>query len=132
MRLTDPVADMLSRIRNAHMAKHSEVRVPHSKMKEGIASIFREEGYVDDFRVVTKGTFKTIIIRLKYTQEGAPVIKGLKRVSRPGCRIYSNHKSLKPVLGGLGNGVVSTSKGLMTIKRCIKENLGGEYVCQIW
>lgn len=132
MRLTDPIADMLSRIRNAHMAKHFEVRVPHSKMKEGIASIFREEGYIEDFRVIDTGSYKTIIIRLKYTEEGTPAIKGLKRISRPGCRVYSNRQSLKPVLGGLGHGIVSTSQGLKTLKKCMKENIGGEYVCQIW
>ncbi|MGE4318974.1 MAG: 30S ribosomal protein S8 [Deferribacterales bacterium] len=132
MGMTDPIADMLTRVRNALMVKHQEVLVPHSKMKEAMAVLFREEGYVKNFRVVTDGNHKNIVIHLKYNDNGESVIRGIKRVSKPGQRVYVNTKNLKPVLGGLGNGVVSTSRGIKTVKQCIAEKVGGEYICQIW
>lgn len=132
MGMTDPIADMLTRVRNALMVKHQEVVVPHSKMKEAIATLFREEGYVKNYRVVTDGNRKNIVIHLKYNDGGESVIRGIKRVSKPGQRVYVNTKNLKPVLGGLGNGVVSTSRGIKTVKQCIAEKVGGEYICQIW
>ena len=132
MGMTDPIADMLTRVRNALMVKHQEVVVPHSKMKEAVAGLFKEEGYVKNFRVVTDGIKKNIVIHLKYIDNGESVIRGIKRVSKPGQRVYVNTKNLKPVLGGLGNGVVSTSRGIKTVKQCIAEKVGGEYICQIW
>lgn len=132
MGMTDPIADMLTRVRNALMVKHQEVVVPHSKMKESIAVLFKDEGYVKSFRVVTDGNRKNIVIHLKYNDNGESVIRGIKRVSKPGQRVYVNTKNLKPVLSGLGNGVVSTSRGIKTVKQCIAEKVGGEYICQIW
>ncbi len=132
MRLTDPIADMLARMRNALMVKHTEVAVPYSKMKESIANIFKEEGYIKNYRVVTNGNIKDIIIYLKYTDMNESVIRGLKRISKPGGRVYVNTKNLNLVLGGLGNGIISTSSGLKTVKQCLNEKVGGEYLCQIW
>jgi len=132
MAMTDPIADMLARIRNALMVHHQEVVVPHSKMKEAMAALFVEEGYVKNFRVANDGNRKNIIIHLKYNEYGESVIRGMKRVSKPGQRVYVNTKNLKPVLGGLGNGVVSTSRGIKTVKQCINEKVGGEYICQVW
>jgi len=132
MGMTDPIADMLARMRNALMVRHQEVVVPHSKMKEAMAVLFKEEGYVKNFRVANDGNRKNIIIHLKYNEYGESVIRGLKRVSKPGQRVYVNTKNLKPVLGGLGNGVVSTSRGIKTVKECITDKVGGEYICQIW
>lgn len=132
MAVTDPIADMLTRMRNALMVKKQEVEIPHSKLKEAIASLLKEEGYIKNYRVVENGSIKTVIVYLKYTESGESVIRGLKRVSKPGRRVYINTKKLKPVLGGLGNGVISTSLGVKTVKACIQEKVGGEYVCQVW
>ncbi|WP_022850604.1 30S ribosomal protein S8 [Limisalsivibrio acetivorans] len=132
MSVTDPIADMLTRMRNAHMVNKTEVVVHHSKMKEAIAALLKEEGYVKNYRVVADGNLKKVIVYLKYTEDGQPVIRGLKRVSKPGRRVYINTKKLKPVLGGLGNGVISTSQGVKTVKQCIQEKIGGEYICQVW
>lgn len=134
MRLTDPIADMLTRIRNALMVKHQEVSIPYSVMKEKIVTILRDEGYVKGYRVSTdnESNHKNIIVYLKYTETGESVIRGLKRVSKPGGRVYVNSRNLTTVLGGLGNGVVSTSRGIKTVKQCLNEKVGGEYLCQIW
>lgn len=132
MRLTDPIADMLTRIRNALMVKHQEVSIPHSVMKEKIIGIFKDEGYIKSFRVAVEEGHKNIVVYLKYTESGDSVIRGLKRVSKPGGRVYVNSKNLTTVLGGLGNGVVSTSRGIKTVKDCLTEKVGGEYICQIW
>lgn len=132
MGMTDPIADMLARMRNALMVHHQEVVVPHSKMKEAMAALFMDEGYVKNFRIANDGNRKNIIIHLKYNEYGESVIRGIKRVSKPGQRVYVNTKNLKPVLGGLGNGVVSTSRGIKTVRQCINEKVGGEYICQIW
>lgn len=132
MVMTDPVSDMLSRIRNAVRVKFQEVVVPHSKLKEGIAEIFKNEGYIKNYRVVEDGAVKNILVYLKYTDTGESVIRGLKRISKPGRRVYTKSKNLDIVLGGLGTGVVSTPKGLLTVKKCLSEKVGGEYVCQIW
>jgi len=132
MVMTDPIADMLSRIRNAVQVNFQEVLIPHSKMKEGIASILKEQGYIKNYRVVEDGTKKNIIIYLKYTDTGESVIRGLKKISKPGRRVYTKSKNLDTVLGGLGTGIVSTSKGLLTVKQCQIEKVGGEYICQVW
>jgi len=132
MGMTDPIADMLARIRNGLMVKKQEVEIPHSKLKESMIDLLKEEGYVKNSRVVDKGSFKTIVVYLKYTEDGESVIRGLKRVSKPGRRVYVNNKNLTPVLGGLGNGVISTSSGIKTVKQCLKDKIGGEYICQVW
>jgi small subunit ribosomal protein S8 len=132
MTLTDPIADMLTRIRNALLAKHANVEIPHSKLKERILEIFREEGYIDSISISTESGHKRLAVKLKYTDNGSSVIRGLKRVSKPGGRVYVNSSSMIPVLGGLGNGIVSTSRGVKTVKQCLNEKVGGEYICQIW
>ena len=132
MRLTDPIADMLARIRNALMVKHSDVSIPYSKLKEQIANILKEEGYIKSYKVVSDQHKKDIIINLKYNETNDSVIRGLKRISKPGGRIYVNTKNLRLVLGGLGNGIISTSSGIKTVKQCLAEKVGGEYLCQIW
>jgi len=132
MVMTDPIADMLSRIRNAVQVNFQEVVIPYSKMKEGIASILKEQGYIKNYRVVEDGTKKNIDIYLKYTDTGESVIRGLKKISKPGRRVYTKSKNLDTVLGGLGTGIVSTSKGLLTVKQCLIEKVGGEYICQVW
>jgi small subunit ribosomal protein S8 len=132
MVMTDPIADMLTRMRNAAMVQHQEVTVPHSKLKEEIINLLKNEGYIKNFRVVSEEKRKNILVYLKYTEDGDPVIRGMKRVSKPGRRVYVKAKNLSPVLGGLGTGIVSTSHGIKTVKDCIKENLGGEYICQVW
>lgn len=132
MVMTDPIADMLSRIRNAVQVKFQEVLVPYSKMKEGIVAILKEQGYIKNYRVVEDGTKKNIIIYLKYTETGESVIRGLKKISKPGRRVYTKSKNLDIVLGGLGTGIVSTPKGLLTVKQCLVEKVGGEYICQVW
>ncbi|BAI81213.1 30S ribosomal protein S8 [Deferribacter desulfuricans SSM1] len=132
MVMTDPISDMLTRIRNATMVKKEEVSIPYSKLKESIINILKEEGYIKNYRVLNEGTKKNILIFLKYDATGESVIRGLKRVSTPGRRVYVKSKNLKPVLGGLGTGIVSTSQGIKTVKQCIKEKIGGEYICQVW
>ncbi|MCB4205110.1 30S ribosomal protein S8 [Deferribacterales bacterium Es71-Z0220] len=132
MVMTDPIADMLSRIRNAVQVNFQEVLIPYSKMKEGIASILKDQGYIKNYRVVEDGTKKNIVIYLKYTDTGESVIRGLKKISKPGRRVYTKSKNLDTVLGGLGTGIVSTSKGLLTVKQCQIEKVGGEYICQVW
>ena len=132
MNVTDPIADMLTRIRNALMVKHAEVSIPYSVLKEKVLTILRDEGYVKGFRVSQDDKHKNLVVFLKYTDSGESVIRGLKRVSKPGGRVYVNSKNLTTVLGGLGNGVVSTSRGIKTVKQCLVEKVGGEYLCQVW
>ncbi|AEI14165.1 ribosomal protein S8 [Flexistipes sinusarabici DSM 4947] len=132
MVMTDPVSDMLARIRNANMVNHQQVSLPYSKLKESILEIMKNEGYIKNYRVETENNKSTINVLLKYSELGDPVIKGLKKVSKPGRRQYVKSKNLSPVLGGLGTGIVSTSHGLKTVKDCINEKIGGEYLCQIW
>ncbi len=132
MVMTDPVSDMLARIRNANMVNHQQVSLPYSKLKESILEIMKNEGYIKNYRVETENNKSTINVLLKYSELGDPVIKGLKKVSKPGRRQYVKSKNLSPVLGGLGTGIVSTSYGLKTVKDCINEKIGGEYLCQIW
>ena len=125
MSMTDPIADMLTRIRNGAMASHDSVVVPASKLKVELARVFKEEGYIADYEVKEEGKFKVIVISLKYDSNNKPVITKLVRVSKPGLKTYSKAKNLQKVLGGLGVAVVSTSKGLMTDRKARKENIGG-------
>ena len=131
MNLTDPIADMLTRIRNANSAKHVSVKIPFSKMKEGIANILKNEGYIKDFEIKEDGSKKDVIVALKYV-DGENVIKGLKRISKPGRRVYSGVEDLPKVLGGLGIAIVSTPKGVITDKECRKHSVGGEVLCYVW
>ncbi len=131
---TDPIADLLTRIRNACLVRHETVKVPHSKIKEKIAGVLVEEGFVTDSRVVKiLGTVKKEIeITLKYGPNDEAVIRGLKRISRPGLRVYVDHKKIPKVLNGLGIAILSTSKGIKSGEISRKENLGGEYLCCVW
>lgn len=132
MHLTDPIADMLTRIRNANMAKHSSVVIPFSKIKESIANILKNEGYITDFEIKEEeNNKKNILVSLKYF-EGDAVIKGLRRISKPGRRVYSSLENLPKVLGGLGIAIVSTPKGVLTDKECRKHSVGGEVICYVW
>jgi len=128
--MTDPISDMLTRIRNAHRALLPAVELPHSKVKEGIAHILRKEGYIADVAVEGK-TLKTIKLKLKYEGKKG-VIDGLRRVSSPGLRRYVGATDIPRVLGGLGTAIVSTSRGVMTGTQARKQNLGGELVCYVW
>ena len=131
MNLTAPIADMLTRIRNANSAKHVSVKIPFSKMKEGIANILKNEGYIKDFEIKEDGSKKDVVVSLKYV-DGENVIKGLKRISKPGRRVYSGVEDLPKVLGGLGIAIVSTPKGVITDKECRKHSVGGEVLCYVW
>ena len=132
MSMTDPIADMLTRIRNGAMASHDSVVIPASKLKVELARVFKEEGYIADYEVKEEGKFKVIVISLKYDSNNKPVITKLVRVSKPGLKTYSKAKNLQKVLGGLGVAVVSTSKGLMTDRKARKENIGGEVLCYVY
>ncbi|MDO4478869.1 MAG: 30S ribosomal protein S8 [Lachnospiraceae bacterium] len=129
----DPIADMLTRIRNANTAKHDTVDVPASKMKLAIADILVDEGYIEKYDLVDNGSFKTIRISLKYTDGKATrVITGLKRISKPGLRVYADTENLPRVLGGLGIAILSTNKGVITDKEARKQNVGGEVLAFVW
>ena len=132
MHITDPVADMLTRIRNANSAKHDTVDVPASNMKKSIAQILLDEGYIKNFQVVEDGLQGMIHITLKYNGGKEKVITGLRRVSKPGLRVYVGADELPRVLGGLGTAVVSTSKGVMTDRDARKAGVGGEVIAYIW
>ena len=131
MQVTDTIADLLTRIRNAQAAKHATVEVPASNLKKSICQILVDEGYVKGFTVTEDGKQGMITITLKYVGK-QPVIKGLKRVSKPGLRIYSNAQELPKVMKGLGVAIISTSKGIMTDRAARKENVGGEVLAFIW
>ena len=133
MQMSDPIADMLTRIRNANTAKHDTVDVPASKIKQAIADILLEEGYVKAVEVIEDGSFKTLRITLKYgADKNEKVITGLKRISKPGLRVYASKDELPKVLGGMGTAIISTNKGLLTDKQARKENVGGEVLAFIW
>ncbi len=129
---TDPIADMLTRIRNANKALHEEVRMPTSRMKESIARILVEEGYMRDFHVEKGESFDTLVIQLKFGRNRERVISGLRRISSPGRRVYARNDRLPRVLGGMGTAILSTSKGLVTSRRAQEEGIGGEVVCFVW
>ncbi len=132
MSMTDPIADMLTRIRNAIMARHESVTIPSSKIKKEISRILKEEGYIEDFSIEEDGPKAFINIKLKYDKNGVPAIRGLERVSKPGRRIYSDVDNLPKVNGGLGIAIISTSRGVMVDRQSRKENVGGEVICYIW
>lgn len=130
--MTDPIADMLTRIRNALTAKHEQVEIPASKMKKAIAQILLDEGYVSAVDITDAGIFSTIKITLKYAQGNKSVITGLKKISKPGLRQYTGKESMPKVLGGLGTAILSTPKGIMTDKQARTAGVGGEVLCFIW
>ena len=134
MTMTDPVADMLTRIRNANVAMHDEVRMPTSKIKEAIAELLVKEGYIGSFQIADNPDrpYKSLVIELKYSPERERVLSGVKRVSKPGLRVYSKSSDIPRVLGGLGIAVLSTSHGLMTDREARKRRVGGEILCHVW
>ena len=133
MTMSDPIADMLTRIRNANTAKHDSVDIPSSKMKIAIANILVEEGYVEKYELVDNGNFKDNRIFLKYTaNKSERIISGLKRISKPGLRIYASREELPRVLGGLGTAIISTNNGVITDKEARKLNVGGEVLAFVW
>ncbi len=129
---TDPIADMLTRIRNAISAKHKTVSVPASKEKIAIAKILLDEGYIVSYDLVDNGNFKDILITIKYDDEGQSVIQGLKRISKPGLRIYSSKEKLPKVISGLGIAIISTNKGIVTDRVARELNVGGEVLAYVW
>ena len=132
MNITDPIADMLTRIRNANSSKHKTVDIPASKMKKAIAEILFEEGYIKSLEEIDDGVQGMIRITLKYDEKGNRVIAGLKRISKPGLRVYANCEELPKVLNGLGIALISTSKGIMTDKKARQNNVGGEVLAYVW
>ncbi len=129
---TDPIADMLTRIRNANMVSHPTVELPSSKLKLELAKLLKAEGFISDYSERVEGKFKYLTITLKYDNNNKPVITNLQRVSKPGLRTYMKAKNLPQVFGGLGIAIISTSKGLLTDRKARKENLGGEILCYVW
>jgi small subunit ribosomal protein S8 len=132
--MTDPIADMLTRIRNANTAMHDDVRMPSSKQKEALADVLLREGYIERFEVVDEEgkPSRTLVVTMKYSPERLRTISGLRRVSKPGLRVYSKAGRVPRVLGGLGVAIVSTSQGLMTDREARKRNVGGEVLCYVW
>ncbi len=132
MPTTDPIADMLTRVRNANKALHAQVEMPSSAVKVELARVLRDEGYITGYSVVKDGVFDKLVVELKYTDGRRRVISQVKRVSKPGRRIYAKKDNLPKVLGGLGTAVISTSRGLMTAREAQKLGVGGEVVCFVW
>tara|TARA_B100001750_G_scaffold246967_2_gene271039 strand:+ start:173 stop:571 length:399 start_codon:yes stop_codon:yes gene_type:complete len=132
MSMTDPIADLLTRIRNGFMAEKRWVDIPSSRMKKRIAFVLKEEHYIKDFIFISAGEKESIRIFLKYDISGKPVISGIKRQSKPGCRLYVNVHEIPKVLDGLGIAILSTSKGILSGKTARKLNVGGEYLCSVW
>lgn len=132
MSMTDPIGDMLTRIRNANMVKHESVEMPSSKMKIEIAKILKKEGYIRDFRYYKYQNKFNLKVFLKYGEKNSPTIMGIERVSKPGRRIYSSKDKIPKVLGGLGIAILSTSKGILTDKEARNAGVGGEIICRVW
>jgi small subunit ribosomal protein S8 len=130
--MVDPTSDMLTRIRNASMASYDKVEIPCSKMKINIAEILKIEGYVRNYKIIKDTKQGILVIYLKYNEDKSPVIKGLKRISKPSCRIYSRCKKIPRVLNGLGINIVSTSKGVITGREARRLGVGGEIICSLW
>ncbi|HPT28077.1 MAG TPA: 30S ribosomal protein S8 [Bryobacteraceae bacterium] len=130
--ISDPIADMLTRVRNALAARHQKVDVPASKLKTEVARILKDEGYILNYKIVDDNNHKAIRVYLKYTPANQPVISHMVRLSRPGCRVYVGSQEIPKVLGGLGINIVTTPKGVMTGKTAHKEGVGGELLCEVW
>lgn len=129
--MTDPISDMLARIRNAILARHERTEIPHSRLKTNIAGILKEEGFISDFRVDDAGHGK-IVLQLKYSRDRSSAIAGMRRASRPGRRLYVGYREIPKVHNGLGVAIMSTSKGLMTDKTARADKVGGEILCEVW
>ena len=133
MAANDTIADMLTRIRNANLARHQTVDIPSTRMTRSIAQVLQEEGFIESFELVDEGVRRKLVIKLKYRGKTRdPIIKNLKRVSRPGLRVYSNRKELPRVLGGIGIAIISTSSGIMTDRDARRQGIGGEVLCYVW
>ena len=132
MTMTDPIADMLTRIRNANTAGHSTVDIPASKMKKAIAQILKDEGYIKEFEIIEDSVQDTIRITLKYGANKEKVINGIKKISKPGLKVYAKANDIPKVLGGLGIAIISTSKGVVSDKEARKLGVGGEVICYVW
>ena len=132
MTMTDPIADMLTRLRNALRASHEMVNIPSSKLKVNIAKVLKAEGYIRNFRLISDGQRKFIRVFLKYDKDGVSVIEGIKRISKPSCRTYAGSDKIPNVLNGYGVGIISTSRGLMSDREARKRNIGGEILCFVW
>ena len=132
MNVTDPIADMLTRIRNASAARHKELSLPSSRVKREIARILAEEGFIEAFQTEAEVPQERLVLRLKYVEGRTPVVTGLKRISKPGLRVYARKTEIPRVLGGLGMAILSTSHGIMTGNDARKQNLGGEVLCYVW
>lgn len=132
MTMTDPIADMLTRVRNANSVKHESLEVPASNIKKELARILLEEGFIKGYDVVEDGKQGIIKIQLKYGRNGEKVISGIKRISKPGMRVYAGKEDVPKVLNGLGISIVSTSKGIITDREARKQNVGGEVICYVW
>ncbi len=132
MNTTDPIADMLTRIRNASLARHRELTLPSSRIKREIARILAEEGFIEAFSTQQDGVQESLNVQLKYVEGRTPVMSGLKRISKPGLRVYARKTEIPRVLGGLGMAILSTSQGIMTGSQARKLNLGGEVLCYVW
>jgi small subunit ribosomal protein S8 len=130
--MNDPISDLLTRIRNAVRARHARTDMPHSRLKEAIAAILKEEGYLADVTTVEKAGFKTLRLRLRYDADGRPFVSGLERVSKPGKRVYTGHDAIPRVMGGIGLTIMSTPRGMMSGSRARKAGIGGEIVCSVW
>ena len=132
MNVTDPIADMLTRIRNSSLARHRELTLPSSRIKRDIARILVEEGFIESYATSQDGVQELLTIQLKYVEGKTPVVSGLKRISKPGLRVYARKTEIPRVLGGLGTAILSTSHGMMTGQSARKLNLGGEVLCYVW
>ncbi|CAN5630113.1 MAG: 30S ribosomal protein S8 [Chloroflexi bacterium] len=132
MNVTDPIADMLTRIRNASAARHKELSLPSSRVKREIARILNEQGFIEAYETLSGDVQETLTLRLKYVEGRTPVVTGLKRISKPGLRVYARKTEIPRVLGGLGLAILSTSHGIMTGNEARKQNLGGEVLCYVW
>ncbi|MGA7875014.1 MAG: 30S ribosomal protein S8 [Desulfoferrobacter sp.] len=130
--MTDPIADFLTRIRNAQKARFDKLDIPASKMKASLARILKEEGYIKNFKLIRDTRQGIIRIHLKYGESRENIISGIKRVSRPGCRVYVGHDEIPRILNGMGINILSTSKGIMTDRQARKEHVGGELLCSVW
>ena len=130
--MTDPIADLLTRIRNALHAHHETVRIPASKLKVAIVDLLNKNGFIKGWRLLEKEVQSEIEVDLRYIKDGGPAIRGLKRVSKPGCRIYSKAKEIRPVLGGRGVAIYSTPSGVLVGEEAQKKGVGGEFLCRIW
>ena len=132
MSMTDPIADMLTRIRNAINRRHASVDIPHSKMKESIAQILQDEGFIQRYEIVPDGRFQALRVHLKYAEGRRPVLTHLKRLSTPGRRLYAGSAQIPRALGGMGIVIVSTPRGVLTGTRASREKVGGELICEVW